>query len=62
MATSLAPEATNADWADPRATTADDPHAARAIWLWTIFGVVLLVTFLALVVDDFPLRALIAAR
>jgi hypothetical protein len=62
MATSLAPEATNADWADPRAVTADDPRATRAVWLWTIFGVVLLVVFLAFVVDDFPLRTLIAAR
>jgi hypothetical protein len=62
MATSLAPEATNADWADSRAMAPDDAHATRAIWLWTIFGVVLLVAFLAFVVDDFPLRTLIAAR
>jgi len=62
MATSLASDATNADWAEPRAMTADDPHATRALWLWTVFGVVLLVAFLAFVVDDVPLRTLIASR
>jgi len=40
----------------------DEPGSARALWLWTLFGVVLLVAFLAFVVDDFPLRTLIAAR
>jgi hypothetical protein len=30
--------------------------------LWTLFGVVLLVTFLFLVSEDYPLRNLIAVR
>jgi hypothetical protein len=62
MATSLAPEARNEEWVEPRAMTGGDQLSTRALWLWTIFGLVLLVVFLAFVVDDFPLRALIAAR
>jgi hypothetical protein len=62
VATSLAPEAINDDWVEPREMTGSDPVSARALWLWTIFGLVLLVAFLAFVVDDFPLRSLIAAR
>jgi hypothetical protein len=62
MATALAPEAKSEDWAEPRAMSGDDPVSARALWLWTVFGLVLLVAFLAFVIDDFPLRSLIAAR
>jgi len=62
MATSLAPEARHEHWADQRAMSGDEPGSTRALWLWTLFGVVLLVAFLAFVVDDFPLRTLIAAR
>ena len=62
MALSLAPKAGNEDVAEPRAILGEDPVSARALWLWTLFGLVLLVAFLALVVDDFPLRSLIAAR
>jgi hypothetical protein len=62
MTLSLAPEARNEDGAEPRAITGGDPLSTRALWLWTLFGLVLLVAFLALVVDDFPLRSLIAAR
>ena len=62
MAVSLAPEARNEDVAEPRAIPGGDPLSTRALWLWTLFGLVLLVAFLALVVDDFPLRGLIAAR
>jgi len=62
MATALAPEAKNEDWAERRAMSGDDPVSARALWLWTVFGLVLLVAFLAFVIDDFPLRSLIAAR
>src|SRR5207237_386529 len=47
MATSLAPEARHEDWADQRAMSGDEPGSARALWLWTLFGVVLLVAFLA---------------
>jgi len=62
MATSLATEARNEDWIEPGAMTAGDPLSARALWLWTVFGLVLLIAFLAFVADDFPLRSLIAAR
>jgi len=62
MATSLAPEARNQDWAESGAMSPGDTLSTRAIWLWTLFGLVLLVVFLAFVVDDFPLRSLIAAR
>ena len=62
MATSLVPEARHEPWADPRAMSGAEPGSTRALWLWTLFGVVLLVAFLAFVVDDFPLRTLIAAR
>jgi hypothetical protein len=62
MATSLAPQTTNVDWADSDTIPTSDARATRALWLWTLFGLVLLVAFLAFVVDDFPLRTLIAAR
>jgi hypothetical protein len=34
----------------------------RAEWMWTLFGVVLLGAFLSFVVDDSPLRSLMAVR
>lgn len=34
----------------------------RAEVLWTVFGLVLLITFLFLVTEDYPLRNLIAVR
>jgi hypothetical protein len=61
MATSLAPETRHQHWAEPDAKIGGDP-SARALWLWTLFGVLLLIAFLAFVVDDFPLRTLTAAR
>jgi len=30
--------------------------------LWTVFGLVLLATFLFFVIEDYPLRSLIAVR
>jgi len=62
MATSLAPGAKHDDWADLPATTGGEPLSTRAQWLWTVFGLALLGAFLAVVVDDFPLRSLIAAH
>ena len=61
MATSLAPEKRHQHWAEPDAEIGGD-HSARALWLWTLFGALLLIAFLAFVVDDFPLRTLTAAR
>ena len=62
MAASLAPEARHEDWAEPRAMPSGDPLSTRAQWLWTLFGLALLGAFLAFVVDDSPLRSLIAAH
>lgn len=61
VATSLAP-VKHEDWTEPRAIPAADPIPARAEWLWTLFGLVLLGTFLSFVVDDYPLRAIIAGH
>ena len=62
MTTSLAPDAKNKDWTEPGVISASDPRIARAEWLWTLFGLVLFGAFLSFVVDDFPLRALIAGN
>jgi len=61
MATSLAPEAKNDDWAELRATPGDS-LSRRAQWMWTLFGLTLLGAFLALLVEDLPLRGLIAGQ
>jgi hypothetical protein len=39
-----------------------DPLSTRAQWLWTLLGLALLGAFLALVIDDFPLRSLISSQ
>lgn len=62
MATSLAPQAKHEDWAELRNMTDADSLSARAGWLWTLVGVALLGAFLAFVVEDFPLRGLIAGQ
>ena len=62
MATSLAPDARNKDWTEPGVISAADPKPARAEWLWTLFGLALLGAFLSFVVDDYPLRTLIAGN
>lgn len=59
MATSLA-HAKHEDPAEPRAMPGGDPMSTRAEWLWTLFGLALLGAFLSFVVEDFPLRNLIA--
>jgi hypothetical protein len=63
MATALTPEAKSEDWSEPRVMTgASDLEPARAEWLWPLLGLALLGAFLAFVVDDYPLRTLIAGN
>jgi hypothetical protein len=62
MATLLAPEVTNEDWSEPPPSTADGARPARVGWMWTLVGLALLGAFLAFVVDDYPLRALISLK
>jgi len=61
MATSLAPDVKHEDWAELRPTSRE-PMWSRSEWLWTLVGLLLLGAFLAFVVDDYPLRALISIR
>jgi hypothetical protein len=61
MATLLTHDATSDKSSGPRDVGAG-LHWTRAEVLWTLFGVVLLVTFLFLVSEDYPLRNLIAVR
>ena len=62
MATLLAPEVNNADWAEPRPSTVDGARSVRVGGLWTVVGLALLGAFLAFMVDDYPLRALISVN
>jgi hypothetical protein len=69
MATSLAPDVKNQDWTEPRTMSATHrtmpaSHATRAgaEWLWMIVGFTLLGAFLSFVVDDYPLRTILAGR
>ena len=61
IATTLTPDAKNEEWAEPRVSTRD-PGRSRAEWLWQLFGVALFCLFLALVVIDYPLRALTSVQ
>jgi hypothetical protein len=62
MATSVARDAKHEDWAEPRAMPGGDP-TTRARWLlWTLVSLALLGAFLLFVVDDYPLRNLIAVQ
>jgi hypothetical protein len=61
MATLLSPEIEHEDWVE-LAAPARGPLLTRAEWLWTIVGLGLLVAFLALVVVDYPLRAITAIQ
>lgn len=61
MTTSLADNSKTEEWVEPLARPGK-PLFDRAELLWTAVGVVLLGTFLTLVVDDFPLRALISVQ
>lgn len=62
MAASQTSEARHEEWAQPRATTDGEPLSTRAAWLWTLVGLALLGGFLALLLEDFPLRSLIATQ
>jgi len=61
MATLLAPEVKNEDWSEPPPSTAHDVYSGRMGWMWLV-GLALLGAFLAFMVDDYPLRALISAN
>jgi hypothetical protein len=50
------------DWSEPGATTNPGRLMTRAEWLWTFFGIALLIVFVLLVVDDYSLPTIIAGR
>ena len=60
MATLLAPEVKNEDWSEAPPSTAHE-HSGRLGWTWLV-GLALLGAFLAFMVDDYPVRALISAN
>ncbi|MDQ2912504.1 MAG: hypothetical protein M3T56_04525 [Chloroflexota bacterium] len=63
MTTSLAHDARHDDWAETRAVPGGDSIWTRAQpLLWTLLSLGLLGAFLLFVVDDYPLRSLIAVR
>ena len=63
MTTSLADDAKHDDWAEPRAISGGDPVLAPVQWLpWTLVSLALLSAFLIFVIDDYPLRSLIAVQ
>jgi hypothetical protein len=62
MATLLAPEVKNEDWSETRPSTVDGARSVRVGWLWTLIGLALIGAFLAFMVDDYPLRALISVN
>jgi hypothetical protein len=62
MATTLGDSARKEDWIDPSATPGRASLLTRAEWLWTLVGIALLGAFLSLVVEDFPLRAVIPGQ
>jgi len=62
MATSLAPDAKNEEWADPGAPPTGGPKPARSEWLGPLIGLALFGAFLSFVVNDYPLRTLIAGN
>jgi hypothetical protein len=62
MATSLTADAKNGDWAEVPATSSGAPAWSRTEWLWTLLGIALFCLFLAFVVVDYPLRAVISAK
>jgi len=50
------------DWSEPGATTNSGRLMTRAEWLWTFFGIALLIVFVVLVVEDYTLPTIIAGR
>jgi bacteriorhodopsin len=43
-------------------TAASGPRLTPAEWLWTVFGIALLIVFVVLVVEDYALPTIIAGR
>jgi hypothetical protein len=62
MATLMTRDVKREEWAEPRALPFDDPPTTRVEWLWTLIALALLVTLLALVIDDQAFRRLFAAH
>jgi len=62
MTTSLTENAQREDWFEPGSMAGAKPMLTRAEWLWTLFGIALLVVFLFFVIDDYPLRSILAAN
>ena len=61
MATSFRADAKSEDSFEPRYAGAGQPRI-RAELLWTLFAVALLVTFVFFVIDDYPLRGVLAVH
>ena len=52
----------NEDWSEPGGTANPRMLMTRAEWLWTFFGIALLIVFVVLVVNDYSLPTIIAGR
>ncbi len=61
MATSLRAGAKSEDSFELRYAGAGQPRIRAAV-LWTLFAAALLVTFVFFVIDDYPLRAVLAVH
>ena len=62
MATSVSRDAKQEDWIEPQAVRDDDRATSGDEWLWTLISLALLGALLAFVVDDHPLRTLLATH
>jgi hypothetical protein len=62
MATLLAHDAKREDWAEPRVMLVGEQPFTHAEWLWPLIGLALLGALLAFIVDEYPLRTLIAVH
>ena len=62
MATLLTDVVAGESQSEPRAALKAGAWSTRAEWLWTLFGLILLVAFVALVLDDNALRNVLAVR
>jgi hypothetical protein len=61
MATSLRASAKREDWSEPR-YPGTGQRRIRAELLWTLFAIALLVAFVFFVIDDYPLRGVLAVH
>jgi hypothetical protein len=61
MATSLRAGVESEDWSELRYASTG-LRRIRAELLWTLFAIALLVTFVLLVIDDYPLRGVLAVH